>query len=79
MLRTLLLGAICLLWASTLMGQSNDYYWASNNRVTLTPSSTHFIVLATLPPLLRALSQKTSNDTKAGLTNPMQSLNRPMR
>ncbi len=46
MLRTLLLGAACLLWATTLMAQSNDYYWADDERVSLTPSSTHFIVTA---------------------------------
>ena len=46
MLRTLLLGAICLLWASTFNAQTNDYYWADDNRIELTASSTHFIITA---------------------------------
>ncbi len=34
------------------MAQSNDYYWTSNNRITLTASSTHFIVIADAPSTL---------------------------
>lgn len=46
MQKTLLLGAICLLFASTLIAQTNPYYWADNNRMPLTASNTHFIVTA---------------------------------
>ncbi len=46
MLRTLFFGAICFLWVSILNAQVNDYYWADNERVELTASSTHFIVTA---------------------------------
>lgn len=46
MLRTLLLGAICFLWASSMTAQSTDYYWADNDRLELTASATHFIVTA---------------------------------
>lgn len=46
MLRTLLLGAVCLLWVSIMSAQTNDYYWADNKRMELTPSTTHFIITA---------------------------------
>ncbi|MEM1356994.1 MAG: S8 family serine peptidase, partial [Bacteroidota bacterium] len=46
MLRSLLLGAVCLLWAGSTIAQTNNYYWADNSRVALTASSTHFIVTA---------------------------------
>ena len=46
MKKTLLLGAICLLFATISMAQANDYYWADNNRIALTASGTHFIVTA---------------------------------
>lgn len=40
------------------MAQTNPYYWADNERVTLTPSSTHFIVTAdNANTLLRAKPQ----------------------
>lgn len=46
MLRTLLFGAICFFWVSMLNAQINDYYWADNERIELTASSTHFLVTA---------------------------------
>ncbi len=46
MFRTLLLGAICLLWASSVIAQSTDYYWADNDRLELTASTTHFLITA---------------------------------
>ncbi|MEL6972404.1 MAG: S8 family serine peptidase [Bacteroidota bacterium] len=46
MLRTLLLGAFCLLWASIVIAQTTTYYWADNDRMELTSSSTNFIVTA---------------------------------
>ena len=46
MSRLLLLGALCFLWASIISAQSGDYYWADNERMELTASSTHFIVTA---------------------------------
>lgn len=46
MLRNLLLGALCLLWTSITIAQTNNYYWADNDRMALTASSTHFIVTA---------------------------------
>ena len=54
MLRNLLLGAACLLWATTLVAQSAqaEYYWTDNGRVALTPSTTHFIVTADDPTVL---------------------------
>jgi subtilisin family serine protease len=42
----LLLGAICLLWAATISAQTTDYYWADNDRMAITASSTHFIISA---------------------------------
>ncbi|MEL6141213.1 MAG: S8 family serine peptidase [Bacteroidota bacterium] len=52
MQRTLLLGAVCLLWATTLMAQSSNYYWADNSRMDLTASNTHFIITADDPSIL---------------------------
>ncbi|MEM9527136.1 MAG: hypothetical protein AAGA31_11025, partial [Bacteroidota bacterium] len=46
MLRSLLLGAVCLLWASSAIAQTNKYYWADNSRVALSASKTHFIITA---------------------------------
>ncbi|MEL6864603.1 MAG: S8 family serine peptidase [Bacteroidota bacterium] len=55
MLRTLLFGALCLLWTNFLIAQNNDYYWADNNRLELTASSTHFIVTADAPITLTSV------------------------
>ncbi|MEL6274599.1 MAG: S8 family serine peptidase, partial [Bacteroidota bacterium] len=49
---TLLLGAVCLLWATTFMAQSSNYYWADNSRMDLTASNTHFIITADDPSIL---------------------------
>ena len=46
MFRTLFYGAICLLWSSFVTAQTNTYYWADNNRMELTASSSHFILTA---------------------------------
>ncbi len=55
MQKTLLLGAICLLWASLATAQTDDYYWADNDRMTLTASSTHFIITADAPTTLTSI------------------------
>lgn len=59
MLRTLLLGAFCLLWAGITIAQTNDYYWADNDRMELTPSGTHFIITADAASTL--MSAKAEN------------------
>ncbi|MEM1218023.1 MAG: S8 family serine peptidase [Bacteroidota bacterium] len=46
MRRILLLGAACLLSTVMLIAQSSDYYWADNDRLSLTPSNTKFVVTA---------------------------------
>jgi len=48
MLKNLLLGALCFLWATSLFAQTSqsEYYWTDNGRVALTPSTTAFIVTA---------------------------------
>ena len=56
--RTLFLGAICLLWSSILIAQSNDYYWADNNRIELTASNTHFIITADDATTLTSIKPK---------------------
>ncbi|MEM7574634.1 MAG: S8 family serine peptidase [Bacteroidota bacterium] len=47
-----LLGAIALLWASTLTAQTNNYYWADDKQMDLAASSTHFIITADDPSIL---------------------------
>ena len=46
MLKSLLLGAICLLMTLSIYAQTDSYYWADNTRMSLTPSTTHFIITA---------------------------------
>ena len=46
MLRFLLLGALCLLWASIATAQTDAYYWAEGDRIALTASETDFILIA---------------------------------
>ncbi|MEL7220483.1 MAG: S8 family serine peptidase, partial [Bacteroidota bacterium] len=46
MLRTLFIGAFCLLWAAISFAQNDNFYWADNDRMSLTPSTTHFIITA---------------------------------
>ena len=46
MFKFLLLGATCLLMTWSIYAQTESYYWADNARMSLTPSTTHFIVTA---------------------------------
>ena len=46
MFKFLLLGATCLLMTWSIYAQTESYYWADNTRMSLTPSTTHFIVTA---------------------------------
>ena len=43
MLRSLLMGAICLLWTSIVHTQT-DYYWTNDKQISLEKSNTHFII-----------------------------------
>ncbi|MEM9547861.1 MAG: S8 family serine peptidase [Bacteroidota bacterium] len=70
MLRTLLLGAVCFLWASISTAQTNDYYWADDKRVELTPSKTHFIVTANAPTTLTAMTPTNLKQFKSWAHKP---------
>ncbi|MEM6771290.1 MAG: hypothetical protein AAF597_11975, partial [Bacteroidota bacterium] len=48
-----------LLWASTLIAQTNNYYWADNSRMAITASKTHFIVTADSPSTVAGLKPQT--------------------
>ncbi|MEN0003859.1 MAG: S8 family serine peptidase [Bacteroidota bacterium] len=50
----------CLLTVAqnTLVAQSNNYYWADNTQMELTPSTTHFIVTADDASMLTSVTPK---------------------
>ncbi len=58
MKRILLLSFVLFLYASSVVGQTNNYYWADDNRMELTPSKTHFIVTADASSTLTAVKSK---------------------
>ncbi len=44
MFRKLFMGALCFLWASLSIAQTNDYYWADDEKKDLVASKTQFII-----------------------------------